>query len=201
MPADEPLELGHELERRARREHRVGPVLHRREPQLFEPVYLGAGERLVRKVGERLAAPEPDGLAKGCEALLCGQAPRLPDERLEPAEVDGVGLDGQHVAGRLRLHGVGAEELAELRDRVLQRRDGRARRLLAPEGEDERVGGDDLSGTQHEHSEERALLRASEGDRRPFVVEDFERAEDPEAGHIPFVTAAASDYEERGHRH
>jgi hypothetical protein len=59
--APEVLELGNELRAEAARELGVDPVLDGRDPQLGEPRRLGAGERLVQQVRERLAAEEPEG--------------------------------------------------------------------------------------------------------------------------------------------
>ena len=60
-----------------------------------------------------------------------------------------------------------------------------SRRLLAPEPVDEPVGGDDLARVEEQEREQRPLIAAAEPNRRP-LVENLERAEDPEL-HRGFV--------------
>ena len=56
--ADERLELADELGGATELELRLDPLLDRRQAKLLEPRRLVLGERLVREVGERRAAPE-----------------------------------------------------------------------------------------------------------------------------------------------
>ena len=78
MLGDERLELADQLAVRAGGEVGVDRPLERGQPQLLQPPDLGRGERLVRDVGQRRAAPQRQRLARGA---LCHQP-------LEPARVD-----------------------------------------------------------------------------------------------------------------
>ncbi len=109
-------------------------------------------------------------------------AMRLLHELLEAAEIDLLALDAQPVAGRPRLEQVGAEQLAQLRDEVLQRRRGRPRRPLAPEAVDQAVGRHHPSGLEQQEREDRAQLLAPDG-YRLAVGEHLDGAEQPELEH------------------
>ena len=63
----------------------------------------------------------------------------------EAVEVELARVDAEHVSGRLGDDPVGPEQLAQLRDEVLERRRRRPRRLLAPERVDQPVGRDRLA--------------------------------------------------------
>ena len=104
-----------------------------RHAQLLEPRHLEPGEGLVREVGERRPAPQPERLAKLRRAGLRVLSQRLGDEPLEAAEVR---LFGRCLEGVARIAGddhFRAERLAELRDVVLKRVLGRRRRLPGPQ--------------------------------------------------------------------
>ncbi len=60
---DERVELGDHLDMAAGLEVGVDRQLGRPQPQLLEAADLGGGERLVRDVGERVAAPQRERLA------------------------------------------------------------------------------------------------------------------------------------------
>ena len=70
MGGDELLQLADELRVAAERELGVDPPLDRGEPDLLEPLDRGPRERLVREIGERRAAPEPERLAQQLRGLL-----------------------------------------------------------------------------------------------------------------------------------
>ena len=59
----------------------------------------GLGERLVREVGERRAAPERERLAEEPRGDLGRRPLRLLDEPLEAEQVELVGPDPDQVAG------------------------------------------------------------------------------------------------------
>ena len=61
---DERVELADHLAMAAGREVGVDRQLGRAQPQLLEAADLGGGERLVGDVGERLAAPQRERLAR-----------------------------------------------------------------------------------------------------------------------------------------
>jgi hypothetical protein len=70
MLADESLEFGGELDVAPECEIGVDAVLQRAEPQLLETEDLTLGERLVRDVGERGAAPECERLTEELRGRL-----------------------------------------------------------------------------------------------------------------------------------
>ena len=163
--ADEPLELGHELGVLADRELRLGALLEEGEAELVEPRDLLLRERLVAELGQRLAAPEGERLVEERRPAHGLARPRLVDEAPHAGQVELLGLEPDDVAGRARLDRVRAERLPQLRDEVLERRDGGRRRIAGPERLDEPVDRDDPTGLEQQQREERPLLRAAERDR------------------------------------
>ena len=139
------------------------------EPAVLEPGRDGRGERGVEHVGERRPTPLPLG-------VLVAPGSR---QRFEPAGVDVLGGDGQHVPGRLRLdRDPGAPEP---RDQRLQRVRRPTRRVVAPQPVDQRLGRDQPAGLKGEQNEQRAQPRPADLDRSTGVVENLERAEDLDA--------------------
>jgi hypothetical protein len=63
MPADERFELRDDVAAMAGGQLCIEELLERGKPQLFETPRFGDRERLERDLGERLAAPEGEGLA------------------------------------------------------------------------------------------------------------------------------------------
>ena len=95
-------------------------VLGRRQAELFEPSCLVLGEELQLRVGECRPAPKSERLVQKPRALdrECGAGGvRQP---LEPAQIELFGLEVEHVARRPPQQHTRAEQLAELRDRVLE---------------------------------------------------------------------------------
>jgi len=90
-----------------------------------------------------------------------------------------VGGDRKQVTGRPGQQDVGAEELAELRDGVLERRHRGLRGLLAPDLVHEPLGGDRRVRAQKQECEQRALVAAGDRDRSA-VCRHLERSEDAE---------------------
>ena len=106
MLGDEAFQLADELGVAAEREVRLDPPLERRESKLVQPPDRRLRERLVGEVGERRPAPERERFA---ESLSRGRrlgTVRLPQQAGEAVEIELVGLDAQHVAGRPRLEPV-----------------------------------------------------------------------------------------------
>ena len=136
--ADERLHLGDELGVRAELEVGRDPLLERGQPEALEPVDLPLEERLELEVGEGRPAPEPERLAQQKRALGGLAARGAVEQLLEAAEIE-LRVDLEHVAVRTRLQQPGAEQLSELRDRVLEGRRGRPRRVLTPEQVDDPI--------------------------------------------------------------
>jgi hypothetical protein len=188
MLPDERLELADELGVPAERELRLGVLLDEREPELLEPRDLRLRERLVRELGERLAAPGRERLREQPRPPRGVAHSRFVDELPHAREVELPRADVDEVAGRARLDRLLAERLAELGDEVLERGDRGRRRLSAPERVDESVGRDDAARVEEEEREERALLRPAEREHA-VAVDRFERTEDAELDHGHVVTA------------
>ena len=143
MLRDERLELGDELAAAAQLEVGVDPLLERLEPELLEPADL-ALRRTVSNAKSASGGPRQSASASrsSCDRCSRGSALRASaTSRSKRPRSSCVGLDREHVAGRPRDEDVSAPStLAELRDEVLERRDRRLRRLLAPELVDEAIG-------------------------------------------------------------
>lgn len=85
-------------------------------------------------------------------------------------EVELLGLDPQHIAGLGRdeqagidaRSAAGLEQLAQVRDVPVQRRQRRFGRGFAPQQVDQAIGRDDLVGVQQQDRKQRALLAATE---------------------------------------
>jgi len=174
--AHERLELSDHAGVRPERKVRVDALLERREPQLLEPAPLRLHERLVRQIRERVAAPEVERLLQQLGPLGGGAAGGLRDECLEPREVELVGSDPEHVAGRMRDEDVRPERLSQRRDEVLQRPEGLGGRLLPPERLDDAVGREHFVRVQEQQRQQRARLRSAEHGR--IDPGNLERPED-----------------------
>ena len=88
MLANESFELRHELDAAPEFEVGVDAPLERDEPQLLETKDLTLGERLVRDVGERGAAPESECLAEEPRRGLGRRSLPLLDQALEAEQVE-----------------------------------------------------------------------------------------------------------------
>ena len=181
MVRHEPLERRDHIHVTSQCKLRLHPPLERQDAQLLEARDHRTQRRLVREVGERGPAPEPERLGEGCG----GGGGILPLERdgsrvgeaLEPLEVEGVPRDVEHVAGAPGLDRVPAECLAEPRDVPLDEVRRRCRRVLPPKAVHESRCRDDSARLAEEEREHRALLRAAEA-RLPSVDDRLERAEE-----------------------
>ena len=104
---DERVELADHLDVAAGLEVGVDRHLGRAQPQLLEAADLGGGERLVRDVGERVAAPQRQRLARA----------RLLEQALEADRVDGsLRQLAARSRGRGWRSGVAVEHPPQMRD-------------------------------------------------------------------------------------
>ena len=117
----ERLEPRHQLRVGAARELRVDQILRRRKAKLLQPEHLGLRERLERQLGKRLAAPERERLPQRPHPLLRLTAGRLLHEPLEPVQVDPLPVDLEPVPRRPRDEQVGAQQLPQRGDQILER--------------------------------------------------------------------------------
>jgi hypothetical protein len=178
------------------REVGVDSQLGRALAQVLEPADLGGRERLVREVGERVAAEQRERLARRPVGLTRrGRPPGLGDEPLKAVHVDELGIDPQLIAAPAR------EDLrapllrhhpAQTPDVVLDHLGRARRRLLAPQTLDQPVGRDGAIRLQPEHRENRALLGPAKGDRA--VVDDgLEMSEHADLHAAALVVGVARD--------
>jgi len=165
---DERFELRDELGVSGEREVGLHALFQRGEAQLLEPGDVALGERFVRDVGERRPSPEGEGLAKDCGRMIgvacCQLAAPLGDEPLEALEVELVRPDVEPVPGSLRRDSLLPEPLAQRMHLHLERVSRRLLRLLAPEGVDQVVAGDDLVRAQEQAREQERLPSRAERD-------------------------------------
>ncbi len=180
---DEPIDVGDDLGMAARRQLRIEQLLRRGEPQLVHAPDLVLGECLVGQIAERWPVPQIERMSERDDPLLGLLRSRLADQALEPQDIELLRQDAQRVSRRAGLDGVGAEQLSELRDAVLERGRRRPGRL-GPERVDQRVSRHDVVRVQDEDREKRALTLATDVEaagRSP----DLERSQDPEIQHLP----------------
>ena len=181
MLGDEGLQLGDEIGMTAELELGLDSILGRRRPQFLEPDRLGPRKRDVGAVGERRATPQSERLPERLRRLrrLAGAevGSGLIDGPLEPVRVQLVGLDDEEVTGAPGDEDVRLDQLAQLRDAVLDHLHGRRRRVALPELVDQTVAGDDLVRAKEENRHQLALTDAAQRDR-PIACADLERAQD-----------------------
>ena len=183
IPHDEAFELTDERLVLAKFEVGVDPRLEQRATQLVEPRDLAVRERLVRELGERLAAPQRERFAHEAASLRGRRRLERGDELVEPADVHLPGIDVECVPGRTRHDVLAPERLPQRRDHVLERRGRRPGRLPVPEHLEQRVGRDHPIGVQQQQGEQNALLLAAERQLAAVCVGDLERAEQPKIEH------------------
>ena len=99
---DKRLQLGDQVAMAAEREVGFDPLLECRQPELLQPRDLDLGERVVRELRQRRAAPERERLAQLAAASSARPAAERPssllEQGLEPMEVELAVGDRQHVA-------------------------------------------------------------------------------------------------------
>ena len=177
VPGDQVLELADDRAVLAGRQRVGDGELVRAEPELLEATDLGGGERLVREIVERGAAPQRKRLARLCALPAVGPC-CLGDHALEAGGVDTVGRHAQLVAAPAGedLSVVAAEQLAQMRDVQLHHLGSARRRVLAPQTLDQSIGGDRRVGPERQHRQHRTLLGGAERDRA-IVEADLDQTE------------------------
>ena len=131
-------------------EHLVGldPVLQRGQSRFLQACDLARSERLVREIGERLAAPQPQGstqqLARTRSVTVGERATSVGGHRLETVGVDLTRRRHKQIATATREERLFAERLAQMRDVPLQRLRRRCRWSLAPQLIDQAIARDRL---------------------------------------------------------
>ena len=139
-------------------------------------------ERLERQVGERLTPPQRQRFRERLCALLGELSACTFEQLVELHHVELLRSHTQPVPGRPRLDEAHAEELAQVRDAVLKRRDRPARLFVAPERVQQRVGRHDLVRMEEQHREQGPFAPRAQL-QQAVVVLDFDGPEDPELEH------------------
>ena len=160
----------------------VEPSFDQREAQLGQPGDGTGGEVVVDEVGERVAAPERVGLGQPCGRLVqiahVEGGARRGREPLVTEHVDRAGRQLEDVPAAAHRDEIGRTQCApQLGYEPLQTVADLRRRVLAPEGVDNLVGGDHSSRLQGENGEERAQLRSGDDHLVSVVIEHVESTE------------------------
>jgi hypothetical protein len=178
----ETVEHGHEFGMAAQCEQRVPPLLAHDQAHLLEARDLRLRERLIAEVGERRAAPEPDRLLeprrRPDRVARRERARAVVGQPGEDVGVNRVPVERETVAPR-----IGLDRRRCLRERTPQLRDvhlhavrRRLGGIVAPYRLHQHVAGHHLARVQHQHGEQRTLLRPPQAGR-PC---DLQRSEDPD---------------------
>ena len=183
---DERLELADHIAVVA--EHQVGldPVLQRGQARVLQARDLALSERLIREIGKRLAAPQPQRRLQqlpGARSVTVGErATSVGGHRLETLGVDLPRRRRKQVPAAAREQHLVAQRLAQMRHIPLQRFRCRRRRSLAPQLIDQPIARDRLPAAQQQDRQQRPLLRAAE--HNPALpVDHLKRPQDSESKH------------------
>jgi hypothetical protein len=161
MLGDQPLELGHQLGMPAQCQVCLQALLQRSQSQLLQLRDRGLRERLVGELVQRRTPPQPQRLPQPSSLGGDRRLGRLRHETTEPVGIDLVAVDGQQVPGRARLQH--RRRLAAIRwleplpqrgHQPMECLGGGRRWRLAPQLVDQPIGGNDLAGTQCEHTQQ-----------------------------------------------
>lgn len=183
MRVEQSAQLRYECGAAAEREVRVDSVLYGGEPQLFETGHLGAR---AGEVGQGRAAPQGErlpeyGLGPRVVALGEGRS-SVAGQPLEAVRVDGVGGDGDAVAGGVGLDPcVRTEPPAQPGDLGLEGVGGSGRRLATVQTVGQPLRGDGPAGVQEEQGEQRAGAGAAGVQGAAVRGADLEGSQDAEA--------------------
>jgi hypothetical protein len=142
------VELAGDLAVPAGGEVAIDRQLERGDAKLVQAADLGRGERLVRDIGERRAAPQAQRVAGRARRDELLEAPRVQLAVAEPQLVTTPPRDD------LRAVAAVGEHLAQLRDIQLDHLGRRRRRLVTPEPHDDPVRRDGRAGVQRQQRQQ-----------------------------------------------
>jgi hypothetical protein len=176
-PADQSLELGHELRSGSKLQLCGQQLLQRIDAKLLEPTDFALCELLVTDVDQWRAAPEAERLLEQANLLDDARAAGSVEQSLEAERIDAVLRDGKDIATEGRLEHVAAECATQTRDYVcvatLVRSPGHSR----PQVVDQLIGGAKLARMQEQGQDERPKQLASER-AHTISIDYLKRAED-----------------------
>src|SRR5262245_27619679 len=165
MIADETLELAYHPGTEPECQVGFQTLLERHETQVLEATDLVAGKRLVTKLGQGWAAPEPKPFAQHTPGLVRSsfreEVPSPVEEIFEALRIERRGFYAEQVAGRQRLDSSPAEGLAQIPDVHLHGLHGRLRRPVTPQLVDKDGCRNQLISVKQEHGENRPRLRCA----------------------------------------
>src|SRR6266508_4171158 len=187
---DECFELPNELAAPTELEFGFDSLLQRRQPQLLQPPDLALRKRGVGHVCNWRPVPECERLAELVHPFPSFPASCFLKEPFEARRIESVRLDLDQVARWAGNDHFGAEQLAQLRHEIRERRRRRRWRLSIPELLDDALGRNNFAGVKKQESEERALLLAAKRER-PGLGDDLNGSKDPELEHSAVVTPGA----------
>ena len=173
------LELADDLRGAARREQRVGPILHQRGMALDPPRLLRCSPPAIGQFGD--TAPEGERLLEAGHRLAGVAGGRgIASQSGGRFVTRGIDLAlGEGPTRPLRQNEAVAQGATQRGDVGLQGLGGGARRILAPEQLDEGVGRHNGTAVQPEHREDGARFGARNRDGRA-VLPDLERSQNPQ---------------------
>jgi hypothetical protein len=186
MLAHEPLQLARQPGVLPQRELRVDPILERGQALLPQPADLRPGEGLIRQIGERGSAPQPECSIEplGRRAGIAGVERRASGSRelLEAVAIDAAGFGLQQITVAAGNEQVVTQRLAKARDIHVHRLGGSRRCPLAPQRIDQPVSRDHLSAMEQQHRQQRALLRTAER-HRAIAIDHLKRSQNSKLNH------------------
>ena len=179
LPGHQRLGGGDGLGLAARLEQHPGVALGDLAPALVQPPGLGAHARTVGFLGVGGTTPELERLLEQRHRPGGAGVGRFPGQQLEQGGV-GVARTGHELVARA----LGRERVADLgpqpRDVGPQRGDRRLGRIVAPQGVDQGVDGDDLRRAGQQRGQQPALAGTADRARRTVVTHHLQGAEDTE---------------------
>src|SRR4029450_11639817 len=183
MTRRESLELADGLSEFPDRELRVDPFLQCREAQVIEPCRLRSERRLGREIAEGGTPPQIERVVECTDRRLRVDRQESPGVAQEGLETNGIELrrlGPQDVTCPAPLDPLWPQGPAQMRGVALEGVPNGLPGLLTPHLVDEYVGRYEVVGAKKQVGQDRPLLGPPERDRGATVLDDLDRAKDPE---------------------
>ena len=176
------LQLGHQLGAPPQGQLSVDPVFASGQPQLRQPGDRGRGERGVRDIGQRRAAPlaqRPGQQRRSLSQTPVGQrAAARANLLLEGTRIHAIVIHHEPVAGWAELHGVPADRTSQPRDQRLHRICRVGRRLTVPQVLGQPLDRDRPPVGDGQPDQQGTQQGPADGQQEPGVVADLQRPQD-----------------------